>query len=643
MGTARNVSLRSWAIARLRAFPQGRVGAVVVYAAIALVANWPNWPGDPNRTRTVLNFGITGSTDVILGTWSLAWTSHAVVHGLNPLYSSAINYPYGANMVQNTTSPLLGLLLAPISLLVSPLVSMNLLLWLAFVLSASSMFFVLRRFVAWEFAAFVGGAFYAFSPWVIDQNLYHLNLCFVPLPPLILLSVYELFRQGQARPLRWGVALGASVVGQFLISTEICAMTVLIAALGVVFLCISSPSGVMPAFRRARMGMAAALGIGVALLSYPIYVMFAGPYHFIGTPNPGGEGADLLSPVLPTSLQFFSLGHLGVIGNSLVHANTSENGGYLGAPLLALMLVFLVVYWRKPRVRFSALMVLVSFVLSLGNHLEVKGIATSFPLPFNLVQGRFIFNSILQVRFGLFVVLFAAVLVALGVDEMHARARSRSGERSTHSPMKVRSVKDLSGRWAVYALGVLSIVALVPRFPLPTAAADVPSYFTSRAVDRIPAESVVLVSPYPSVFDPVAQLWQAAAQIRFKIIGGYSLFSSGSTTGNPPSPYPPSLSPIDVQMFLTGQADGTPFLSGPIPPVDHQLECDLRSFLRSYHVGTVLAGPIPTSFQSNPEALHTLFVDALGPPSTVDGPITAWYDVANILARSSTHFRCSTT
>jgi hypothetical protein len=50
-------------------------------------------------------------------------------------------------------------------LLVSPIASVNVLLWLAFPLSATSMFFVLRRFVAWDLAAFAGGLLYGFSPY----------------------------------------------------------------------------------------------------------------------------------------------------------------------------------------------------------------------------------------------------------------------------------------------------------------------------------------------------------------------------------------------------------------------------------------------------------------------------------------------
>ncbi len=58
----------------------------------------------------------------------------------------------------------------------------------------------------------------------------------------------------------------------------------------------------------------------------------------------------------------------------------------------------------------------------------------------------------------------------------------------------------LARRRAMYALGIVALVTLVPKFPLPTAAANVPAYFSSSAANRIPVDSVVLISPYPSIF-----------------------------------------------------------------------------------------------------------------------------------------------
>ena len=627
--TGAGQTMTSAAIRRLREL--GRVGGspwtpVVVcagYGLLALLANWPAWPGDPSRTRAVTSFGVIGSTDIDAGTWFLAWTPYALGHHLSPFATTVLNYPRGVNIAQNTAMPLLALLVSPVTRLAGPIASMNVLLWLALALSATSMYLVLRRFVRRELAAVAGGLLYGFSPWIVVQDLYHLNLCFVPLPPVILLCVYELFRPGQTRPLRWGCALGVSTVAQFFVSPEVCATTVLLAAIATVVVAARAPRHVWPAILRAKAGVGATVVIVGVCLAYPVDAMFHGPYHFVGSPNPGGEGADLLSPVLPGPLLRVTLGHLGTLGSNLVFGNTSENGGYLGIPLVVLLVVVAVRYRRRRLVKLAAVMVGVSFVLSLGNHLVVDAHRTSFPLPFNWAQGYPVFDAMLQVRFGLYVVLFSAVLVAVGLDSVAAPGRA------------ARSA------WAGYGLGALSLVALVPRFPLPTSPADVPSYFSSHAIDAVRPGSVALVSPYPSVFDPVGQVWQAVAKDRFKMIGGYALFSSGGpATGGVPAPYPPPMQPLDVQMFLTGEADGTPFLSGPVPPLDLALECDTRAFLLTNKVETVISGPIPHVVHGDRSAIDLLFTFALGPPTAVRGGVKAWYHVGEDIRRDTAALLC---
>ena len=128
--------------------------AVVLYALMGLAANWPTLPGDGRSMR---------QGDMTQMAWYLAWTPHALVHGDNPFYTTALNHPDGVNLAQNTSAPLLGLVTAPLTLAVNPVASINLLLWLAFPLSAAAMYFVLRRGEVWPPAALLGGALYGFS------------------------------------------------------------------------------------------------------------------------------------------------------------------------------------------------------------------------------------------------------------------------------------------------------------------------------------------------------------------------------------------------------------------------------------------------------------------------------------------------
>lgn len=587
--------------------------AVTVYAVLALAANWPTWPGDPSRIRP---------GDLEQMAWFLAWTPYALVHHQDPLFTTWLNYPNGVNLAQNTSVPLLGLLTAPLTFLVNPIASLNLLQWLAFPISASSMFFVLRRWVSWDVGAFAGGAVYGFSPYLVAQGFAHLDLVFVPLPPLIFLAGYETLRPDRPKRWRWGVALGVLVVAQFFISPEIAATTMLVAAFAAVALALARPSQVVRCLAQAVPALALAAVIVIACLAFPVWGMVAGPHGYRGPAYPGGLGADLLGAVTPTSWQHFAPAALRATGSKLLDGNMSENGSYLGLPLLLLIGVLVVTCWRRPWIRLCAVMLVVTTVLSFGAHLTVDNHQTSIALPWDLLSHLPFADDVLAVRLALYSSLFAGALVALGADELHARwaAPQRSGHRRRRSQRRPSvAVLVVAG-----ALGVLAVLSLVPQWPLPTQPAGVPAYFSSSAVARVPAGSVTLVSPYPSVANPAGQLWQAVAGMRFRIIGGYALFADrqGDSTN-----FAEELPPLDVQRYLWVASGEGPYPPGPVPPLDPALSCQMVQFLRRYHVQSVISA-IPRRWP----AARNLFSMALGGPSAVGGGVEVWYRVPHRLA-----------
>src|SRR5439155_51356 len=68
--------------------------------------------------------------------WFLAWSPFALSHGHNPLFSTYIDYPAGFNLLWNCTFPLMAAILAPITAILGPVFSYNVLETLAVGLSA---------------------------------------------------------------------------------------------------------------------------------------------------------------------------------------------------------------------------------------------------------------------------------------------------------------------------------------------------------------------------------------------------------------------------------------------------------------------------------------------------------------------------
>lgn len=592
------------------------MASVGIYAVLGLVAYLPSWPGGGGR--------IVGCPcgDGSESAWFLAWTPHAVLHGLDPFATVAVNHPAGVNLAANATMPLLGLLALPVTLAAGPAAALSLLLWAAYPLSAGAMYLVLRRWTGWAPAAFAGGLLYGFSPYMVGQGRLHLNLLFVPLPPLVMLALYELLVRRSGSALRWGGLLGALVVAQYLVSTEILATTVLVAVAGVALLAATHPRSVVPAARHAAPGAALAAGVAAVGVAWPTWELLAGPrrYHLpLAFVDQVSLRGDLLGAVAPTRSAWLSPGWLAHLGGAAAgSAGVVENGTYLGVPLL-LLVGYLVVRWRRDRwLPYLLAMAAGTYLLSLGPHLTAGGRRTGVPLPFWVVERIPLLELATPVRVSLFTAMFVAVLVALGLDHLHgARTAGRAGPAGTPRPGRVELA-------AVGLVAAAALVALVPRWPVTTAPSGVPAYFTSGRVDRVPAGSTVLAYPYPVPGRSQAMLWQAAAGMRFDLLGSYALHPVG---GGLASQYPTVLRPAAVQPALYAlEGAGPP----PTPPVPRgRLVADLRELLRDQHVAAVLVG------RGSPGAgaAASLVASALRAPPVRSGGVDAWYGVGTRLGR----------
>jgi hypothetical protein len=566
------------------------------YGALALFANWPSWPGDPSRYRP---------GDLTGGVWDFAYAAQIILHGHSPFFTNYINYPLGENLAESTPPLLLGLLSLPITVLAGPIASLNFWLWFAFPISAASVFFVLRRFGFSRWAAYVGGLVYGFSPYMNGQGSNHLNLVFMPLPPLIFLAAHRLFVAERTQPLLAGSALGALIACQFYINPEVAVTTLVLLPIGLLILALARPRLALARVRRAGKGLVLGVFIAIAAVAYPVWYSQTGPQHFTGSLG-SGLSADLLGTVVPTSIERFAPASIAHFGDRLVQGDTPENGSYLSIPILLLCGFVLIRYWRNRWVRFAAAMAFITVLLSLGGHLAVGGHVMNLLLPGRLIWDTPVLQGLAEVRFTVYIFFFVAVLLAVGIDKCIARWQ----KAPRHRPIL---------QVAAFAVVLLAgLVMLVPNWPYGVGPASVPSFFTTAAVRSIPQGSTVLVSPYPSVAEVAPMLWQAESAFRFRLLGGYVLIPGADGTV---SIYPDELTPLDVYEFLYYEAT-----TGSLPtgaPNMPKLARDCRLFLRRNHVDVVIS----SGDVSNLPALQDLFTRALGPPNSAGGGLSIWYNV----------------
>ena len=561
--------------------------------------------------------------------WYLAWTPYALLHGHNLFYTTQLNYPAGVDLGSNTLMPLLGVLAAPFTLTIGPAGALVLMMRLGFALSAVSMCFVLRRWTTWWPAAFLGGLLYGFSAYMLGQGNTHLHLLFVPLPPLFLALGDELLVRRRWNVRKTGLWIGLLAALQYLIAAEVLATCLLMAAIGIVFLALSHPREVRAgAIRLVEAGAWAAVPF-LILTAYPISTDFSGPGHIAGPSQPtsllSSYHTDLIAPFVPTKDQRFGPAGWFALADKFGNGNYQENGSYLGIPLVVALLG--IVCWgrRVAMIRFAAFMAVVAFVLSLGPHLEVAGHQTVIPLPYAVLLHVPLYAGGVPARFTLYLQLFCAVLVAVGVDRLRRRARSGWWIGARHAATSRTGTSPRLREGLVLGAVAIAFVPLFPRFPDVTTSTNLPPYVADGTLASDTAGSTLLTYPYTEFPWNTPMLWQANSRMSFALLGEYRDHHQAERTGVVDTA---GAGPGRDADLVAAAAEGVP--PGQSPPLTPALETQLRAFLKRYGVGTIVVQPIG----KDPGLVLTDLTRALGvPPSNMGGGLYVWTRVQQLLRK----------
>jgi hypothetical protein len=474
------------------------------------------------------------------------------------------------------------------------MVAYNLLATLGPALSGWCAYLALSRYVRHRLAAFIGGALYAFSPFMISQSLGHAHLTMAWAPPLTLLLLDNVFVKRQ-RSFWIGVALGVLGAAQLLTAEEVLAIVAVAAAVGLVTAGLLHREALWSRVRPALPVLGTAAAVFLVLCAFPLAFQLFGPQRVHGSLQPSNYYvSDLLNFLLPTHVQLIAPSSVTRVSDHL--AGFGEQTAYLGLPLIALLALVVRRSWHLPVVRWAAIAGGALALLSLGDTLHVAGGDTRVPLPWALTTDIPLVHQILPVRFSLVVFLLVGLLVAVFVDAIAATPQWRP---------------RLVGAGAV----ALSVAALFPAVPLLTSPIAAPGFFSRPSDLHSLAEgSVVLVAPFAAVGVADAMYWQAKAGMWFRMPEGEAFV---------PSPYPLYPPPSATEFALVRLADG----SVPLAAMDAGAEGEIRADLRRWNVDAVVVGPMPHRVEA-----VALFTAVLGRgPSAGDG-VDVWWDVQGTLA-----------
>jgi hypothetical protein len=472
----------------------------------------------------------------------------------------------------------------------------NILLVGGIALSGFTAWLAIRRWTGDGAGPIVGGAVYAFSPYVASHAAMHLNLATAWIPPLFLLIIDELLVTRRRPPWQAGVALGVLSTAQLLISEETLAMSVVAAGLLVCVMALARRDRQRRA--RWREGAARLLpALAVATLTFlllaagPLVAQFFGPQRISQqVQHPETFSTDLLNLVLPTPYQLVAPAPATRVSHEfsgLYHEAT----GYLGLPLLVLLIVAAVRQWDDLRVRVASITGALLLMLSLGPWLHIGKEASRVPLPW-LPFGKLpLLEHLLPDRFTLFVWLAVAVIVAIVIGQA------------------ARLAPRLAAQWLVAVLAALVLVLPAPleRQPFYT-----PAFFRTWASHNIGSDETVLVAPYFVNGGQVApMLWAAEADYGLRMAEAYAYMPR-------PDGRTRSATPVTrlAKIMLAIQDDHSALLARG------EVRAQVTANLRDAEVRHVIVGPMQSL-----APMLAFFTDLFGrAPELVDG-VAIWRDV----------------
>jgi hypothetical protein len=547
--------------------------------------------------------GYDGDADSTM--WSIQWVAFAAMHHVNPFLTNYVFYPDGLNILwANADAPVaLAWATLPITLVLGPVVTYNVLQTLALGLSAWTAFIAVRALVPRTGPAFIGGLVYGFGPYTLSQAYGHLGLSFAVVPPLIMWLLYRLLVRRDISPIAAGAIAGVLVAFQLLVAAEL-VVTELIVTVGalvwlaLIALALRWRTDWRRVLRRLSISGVVSVVVFGLLAGYPLYTLLRAPGRITQGPvRPFGfYVTDLTSLIVPNG-QTQALHNDWTVSLSRVFpGGTPEAGGYLGILVLALLLFTFIRWFRNPLVLFAAGMFGFTVLLSLGPHLVLGGhVHPRILLPWRIFQDVPFVNEVLPERLALYFDLFAAVLLAAFVDQAW------------------RSPARLSRSVAVAAV-VIALVPLVPSWPWIHSAAHVPTVFQTGTADNrafssaVPDGSVVVILPadLPAQGYGYSMLWQAYDRDGFRMPEGDLLHGApnGKETIDP--------APSPLWNAMAALQNGTATTEADVSAV--------RAQLSDYHARAIVVGPMP----HETEAVDYFTLVVGGPPTDVGG-VHIWY------------------
>ncbi|MBV9105342.1 MAG: hypothetical protein JO313_04890, partial [Verrucomicrobia bacterium] len=302
-------------------------------------------------------------------------------------------------------------------------------------------------------------------------------------------------------------------------------------------------------------------GTIMAILAAPfLFYIFKGSAEVPSSIHPPEAlSADLLNYLVPTEVTRLGSNFFPEIARRFP-LNLSEQGAYLGLPLILILVIQFLDMKRRPYLKPLLISLLVPLLLSLGPSLHVAGVRMDFWLPWRLGLHLPLIRQAIPARFPMYVALAAALATALWL------AAANPG-------------RDRARRFSLAALACVFLVPNPARVAHWTPLAQVRFFQPQNVVSTLGRDANVILLPYGQTGPGL--IWQVASGMAFTQSGGYVGFTPQAE--------------LSWRVFYD-LADG---LGGS------SVENDISALCATHRVSAILIGPgTPAPLAAAVEALH---------------------------------------
>jgi hypothetical protein len=367
------------------------------------------------------------------------------------------------------------------------------------------------------------------------------------------------------------------------------------------------------------------------IAGYPLWMQFFGPLREHGSPfTTDFFKNDLSSFVVPSSYQL--LHTAGSAAAALRYqGKLPEYLGYLGWPLIVVLVLAAIAGWRRLPIRAAAVACAVLGVFSLGGTLLFGGHGhPAIKLPWYWVQSLPLLNAALPDRFSLVADGAAAALLAFAADAA-IPAFAAFAARPRHLGRRPGlGLPRLAAGWrpaaVVLAGAVLAVLPIVPA-PLPAVTANPvpPGWSAAFAALRLPPSASVLTVPIPMSTFTEPLRWQADTGQPASLVGGYFIGPAWNGRSYIDGSGLPAAGQFLNVLWACSPADLPATVKSGVPAgacsatnVKGLTLAKVRAQIRAWRVSAVVAITTPGSL------LTRYLTTLLGPPSAVSGDVIAW-------------------